>query len=49
MAKVAEYYSIKGTKVYHNNDEYTVGNNIEPENRRKGKGTGRTLCKRCKE
>lgn len=34
--------------VYHLNNECTTGNNIEPENYKKGKGKEkRRLCKEC--
>ncbi len=43
-----EYHSVKETSVYHNNRNCVVGNNIETENVRPGKG-GKRLCTRCKE
>jgi len=46
--KVSPYYSAKpGTEVYHNSNRCTEGNNIEPENLRRGTG-GHRLCSRCK-
>lgn len=48
MAKVAPFHSKKpGTKVHHDNNECTEGNNIEPENKASGTG-GLPLCERCK-
>ena len=38
----------KEVEVYHNNNECTEGNNIEPENLKQGTG-GRRLCERCEE
>ena len=47
--KVSPFHSkLPGTKVHHNNNECTVGNNIEPENKVPGTG-GFPLCERCKE
>ncbi len=47
MAKVAAYHSAKaGTKVHHNNNQCTEGNNIESYNRRSGTG-GLPLCSHC--
>ncbi len=46
MAIVSSWHSIKGN-VHHNNTNCNTGNNIEPENRRPGKG-GKPLCKECK-
>ena len=46
--KVSPFHSkLPGTKVHHNNNECTEGNNIEPENRVTGTG-GLPLCKHCK-
>jgi len=36
-----------GTKVHHNNNECTEGNNIESYNRVQGTG-GLPLCEKCK-
>ena len=45
--RVASFHSkLRGTAVYHNNNECTEGNNIEPKNLVKGTG-GLRLCKRC--
>lgn len=41
-----EWHSIK-TDVYHNNRKCHLGNNIERENVRSGRG-GRKLCAECK-
>lgn len=48
MAKVAAFHSVKETdrQVYHDNDECTEGNNIEPENRRPGTDN-RPRCEHC--
>jgi hypothetical protein len=49
MAKIENYHSKKtDTHVYHNNNDCTVGNNIESYNRVSGTA-GRPLCSRCKE
>lgn len=49
MAKVSAFHSKKpGTKVYHDDDKCTEGNNIEKENRVSGTG-GHPKCSRCKE
>lgn len=45
MARVAPFHSVK-EDVHHNDDKCTEGNNIEPENLRKGDG-GKRLCKNC--
>jgi hypothetical protein len=45
MAKVAPFHSVKQT-VYHNNNQCTEGNNIEPQNKRQGTG-GKPLCSHC--
>jgi hypothetical protein len=48
MAKVPAYHSAKaGTKVHHNNNKCTEGNNIETYNLRSGTG-GLPLCDHCK-
>ena len=48
MAKVTAFRSkLPGTKVYHNNDACTEGNNIESRNRVSGTG-GLPLCEHCK-
>lgn len=44
---MSDYHSAKETSVYHNNPNCTVGNNIEKENYRTGKG-GKRLCATCK-
>ena len=48
MARVSPIYSVKRTdrNVYHDNDECTERNNIEPENRRSGTD-GRRRCEHC--
>jgi hypothetical protein len=47
MAKVAAFHSkLPGTKVHHNNDACTEGNNIETHNRVAGTG-GLPLCDHC--
>jgi hypothetical protein len=47
MTKVLPFHSkLPGTKVHHNNNKCTEGNNIEPENRRTGTG-GYPLCDHC--
>ena len=47
MAKVATFHSKKsGTKVHHDNDKCTEGNNIEKENRASGTG-GHPRCDHC--
>lgn len=49
MAKVSAFHSkLPETKVYHNDDKCTVGNNIESYNKVSGTG-GRPLCKKCSE
>ena len=46
--KVAPFHSKKpGTKVYHNNNKCTEGNNIESYNLVSGTG-GHRLCQSCK-
>lgn len=48
MAKVASFHSVKpGTKVHHNDNKCTEGNNIESHNRKSGTG-GHPLCDHCK-
>jgi len=48
MAKVSPFHSKLASdgRVYHDNDECTKGNNIEPENKVPGKG-GLPLCSEC--
>ena len=49
MTKVVPFHSKKpGTKVHHNNDECTEGNNIERKYWAPGDGK-LPLCHRCKE
>lgn len=45
MPKKDPWHSIKGT-VYHDNSACTLGNNIESENKRPGKGN-KPRCKQC--
>jgi hypothetical protein len=48
MTKVYPFHSKKeGTKVHHNNDKCTEGNNIESYNRVSGTGN-LPLCDHCK-
>ncbi len=48
MAKVGSYHSAKlGTRVHHNDNKCTEGNNIESYNRRTGTG-GHPLCDHCR-
>lgn len=48
MAKVPPFHSkLPGTKVYHDNDRCTEGNNIEKQNRVSGTG-GLPKCDHCK-
>jgi hypothetical protein len=48
MAKVNPFHSkLPGTKVYHDNDQCTEGNNIEKQNRISGTG-GLPKCDHCK-
>lgn len=48
MAKVATFHSKKtGTKVHHNDNKCTEGNNIESHNKVAGTG-GLPLCDHCK-
>ena len=47
MIQATPWHSIK-QPVYHDDDECTEGNNIEPENLRAGDG-GRGKCERCSE
>lgn len=48
MAKVAPFHSKKtGTKVHHDNNSCTEGNNIETVNRKSGTG-GLPKCDHCK-
>jgi len=44
-----DYHSTNTKDVYHNNSKCTEGNNIEKEYYKVGKGSGRRLCKSCKE
>lgn len=46
LMRVSPWHSIKQS-VHHNNTECTEGNNIEPENRRRGTD-GKPLCEHCK-
>ncbi len=49
MAKVNPFRSrLPGTKVHHDNNACTEGNNIESRNRVAGTG-GLPKCQRCKE
>lgn len=49
MAKVAPFHSkLFGTRVYHNTNDCTEGNNIQPQNRRPGTG-GFPLCDQCRQ
>ena len=46
--RVSPFHSKKpDTKVYHDNDKCTEGNNIETENKVSGTG-GLPLCEHCK-
>ena len=45
MAKVAPFHSIKSS-VYHDNNQCTEGNNIEPQNKLQGTG-GKPKCQHC--
>jgi len=45
--QVKAYYST-GADVYHNCNNCTLGDNIEPDKRESGKPGNRRLCKRCK-
>jgi hypothetical protein len=48
MAKVPAFHSkLPGTKVHHNDNKCTEGNNIESHNRVSGTG-GLPLCDHCK-
>lgn len=48
MAKVDPFHSKKdGTRVHHNNNKCTEGNNIEAHNRVRGTGN-LPLCEHCK-
>lgn len=48
MAKVNPFHSkLTGTKVYHDNNQCTEGNNIETKNRIAGTG-GLPKCDHCK-
>lgn len=48
MAKVSPFHSAKpGTRVHHNDNRCTEGNNIESYNRRSGTG-GHPLCDHCR-
>lgn len=48
MPKVTPFHSkLSGTRVHHNNNKCTEGNNIESHNRKSGTG-GHPLCERCK-
>lgn len=42
---MSEYHA-EGSHVYHNNNQCTLGNNIEPKNKRPGRG-GNNLCSVC--
>jgi len=47
--KVLPFYSkIKGTRVYHNNDECHLGDNINKRKHRESGTDQRRLCKECK-
>lgn len=48
MAKVSPFHSKRPNdpNVYHDNNNCTEGNNIEPKNRASGTG-GRPKCKHC--
>ena len=49
MAKVAAFHSAKtSTRVHHNDNKCTEGNNIESYNKRQGTG-GHPLCSRCRD
>ena len=44
----AKFHSkLPGTKVYHNNNKCTLGDNIQPYNKVSGTG-GLLLCDQCK-
>ena len=45
--KTSPWHSVKGG-VYHDDTACELGNNIEPENRKDGKG-GKSKCARCTE
>ena len=48
MAKVNPFHSkLSGTNCYHDNNQYTLGNNIERKNRTSGTG-GYKKCDLCK-
>lgn len=48
MSKVPAFHSkLLGTKVHHNDNKCTEGNNIESHNRKPGTG-GFPLCDHCK-
>jgi hypothetical protein len=48
MPKVAAFHSIRpGTKVYHDNNKCTEGNNIESHYRKAGTGN-HSQCDHCK-
>jgi hypothetical protein len=48
MAKVSPFHSkLPGTRVYHDNNSCTEGNNIESYNRVSGTG-GHPKCDHCK-
>jgi len=48
MAKVSAFHStLPGTRVYHDNNSCTEGNNIESRNRTSGTG-GHPKCEHCK-
>lgn len=48
MAKVAAFHSkLPGTRVHHDNNSCTEGNNIESKNRASGTG-GLPKCDHCK-
>jgi hypothetical protein len=46
--KVKDFHSKLETDVYHNNNQCTVGNNIETSNKVSGTG-GKRLCSQCKD
>ena len=48
VMQVSPFHSkLEGIEVYHNNNECTLGNNIEHKNIKQGTG-GKRLCKQCK-
>lgn len=40
-------YHAEDGKVYHVSKDCPIGNNIEPDKRKSGKGSGLRLCKEC--